>query len=300
LPIHFSFGVEDAGGRIDGAVARDIGAHALTLNGLVLDTRFLPAGWAGPRAQALVIHVVEGAISIDGRTFDAGSTFVFPSERIPPETPRSATIRSTASRLCIVSARVPAAHAPWLSTEALELSKKGEAAWRSLFALLTTDGHVAGTEVFAAMTSALSVLVDEGLSTHDDLMGARAGDQNATDAALSLGAGLFSVLSRLRDRPTLIDLRTVTGLSERHLLRTVLRLQEEFGLVGSGWRDALHRWRLTAAVLLLSSKQLSLDEVTALSGYGSATALATALRGANLPAPGILRKAILDGDPARR
>lgn len=139
MPLHFTFGVEASGGRIDGAVAPEIGAHAVTLNGLVLDTRFLPGGWAGPRPQALVNHVIDGEISIDGRTFGAGSTFAFPSQRIARDTAQSARIRTRGKRVRIVSARVPAEDAPWLEAEPFALAAKDDRAWHRLVSLLTGD-----------------------------------------------------------------------------------------------------------------------------------------------------------------
>jgi AraC-like DNA-binding protein len=92
----------------------------------------------------------------------------------------------------------------------------------------------------------------------------------------------------------LVDATECARLTERQVRRDVVRMQENFDLFDHGFREVVHRWRLTAAVLLLSAPNLSATEVAGAVGYGSLTAMGRAFKQAHLPSPSQVRRMLTE------
>ena len=101
---------------------------------------------------------------------------------------------------------------------------------------------------------------------------------------------LFPTVENLSEQPMLVDVTERVDVTDRQARRDVIKMQQEFDLFDRGFRETVHRWRLTAAVLLLSAKDLSATEVAAAVGYGSLTAMGRAFKKANLPTPTRVRR----------
>ncbi len=82
--------------------------------------------------------------------------------------------------------------------------------------------------------------------------------------------------------PALQRVGDAAGLSPRHAARAIDEIFRAFKLEWSGWRDVINDMRLRCAVLLLSASSVSITEAAHAAGYGSVTALGTALRNAQL------------------
>lgn len=90
------------------------------------------------------------------------------------------------------------------------------------------------------------------------------------------------------------DLVTRVGWSPRRVHRELLRLAAIHGVSWIGnWRDVVMRYRVRVAVMLLSNPALSVGEIASSVGYSSVEALAHAFATSGLPAPTVVRRAIM-------
>ncbi|MDB4946421.1 MAG: hypothetical protein JWP97_5955 [Labilithrix sp.] len=99
--------------------------------------------------------------------------------------------------------------------------------------------------------------------------------------------------------PALEGVADAAGLSMRHVARALEEIISAFNLEWRGWRDVINDMRLRWAVMLLSSSSVPINEVARSAGYGSATALGTALRKAGLPGPRDVRALIMERESER-
>jgi AraC-like DNA-binding protein len=89
--------------------------------------------------------------------------------------------------------------------------------------------------------------------------------------------------------PALIDVAERAMVSVRQLDRNFGELFERFRIAGDGWREAMHRFRLGMAVLMLSAEPATVAGVARAVGYARPDAMAAAFRAAGLPAPSSVR-----------
>lgn len=117
----------------------------------------------------------------------------------------------------------------------------------------------------------------------------------ASRSARRLWSALGTFYDRFELNPSLAQLGALAELSERQSNRLVRDWLVRFGLPSESWRALTLRWRLKAAVLLLSSQGLTVSEVAAAVGYSSAEALAAALRAERLRSPRAIRELFATG-----
>lgn len=104
---------------------------------------------------------------------------------------------------------------------------------------------------------------------------------------------LFPTVEHLSEQPMLVDVTDRVAVTDRQARRDVIKMQQEFDLFDRGFRETVHRWRLTASALLLSAKDLSVSQIATAVGYGSLTAMGRAFKKANLPTPSQVRRQLL-------
>ncbi|MFO0687028.1 MAG: hypothetical protein U0234_33495 [Sandaracinus sp.] len=104
--------------------------------------------------------------------------------------------------------------------------------------------------------------------------------------------GLGEARERLHAQPSLDELATEVGISERHARRAIESLSNEYGMVIEGWRDALADMRMSAAQQLLSIPGMPVHRVAALTGFRSSIALAHAFSSRSTTTPGGLARAL--------
>jgi len=107
---------------------------------------------------------------------------------------------------------------------------------------------------------------------------------------------ISETLCNLQDAPMRVDLERAVGRSERQLRRIMEADAPWFSpyVVEPGWRGALNHHRWISAAALMASKDASIAEIAAATGYQSERALATALKNAGFPAPGAMRSRTLE------
>lgn len=100
-----------------------------------------------------------------------------------------------------------------------------------------------------------------------------------------LYGALGTVLSRLDSHPSLEELATMTGVSERQTKRLLGELSRRYSHGFASWRDFLHETRLDWSAQLLSVPNLGIERASKIAGYRSSIALHHALsaRGGNTP-----------------
>lgn len=121
----------------------------------------------------------------------------------------------------------------------------------------------------------------------------------ASAAELTLTASLARLTSHLDRQPMWSDLEEVgLGLGERQLRRHLAGLLLRLGLPPSvsGLRRYLRQHRLLNAMAFVTAPGVSLEQVAASVGYGSARALCTAFRQAGMPSPFVWRRLVLSGE----
>lgn len=103
---------------------------------------------------------------------------------------------------------------------------------------------------------------------------------------------LGTARERLHVQPSLDELASEVGISERHARRAIESLSGELGMVIEGWRDALADMRMSAAQQLLSIPGMPVHRVAALSGFRSSIALAHAFSSRSPTTPGALARTL--------
>jgi AraC-like DNA-binding protein len=88
---------------------------------------------------------------------------------------------------------------------------------------------------------------------------------------------------------TLDEMSNVLGLSRRQAARDLKSFFDTFSLARGGFREETRRLRLRVAVIGLSAKGATVDEIARATGYGSVHAMTRAFRDAGLPPPGLVR-----------
>ncbi len=285
-----SFSLADIALTLRFAVERDIGLYYARVEGVSWDTSLLPKTPRKPDQWVFLCHVRRGRVMLDpdGEVFESGSTFVAFEHHIATCSPGGRTLRGSKPLLDGVALRMRAAHTP------LDCSYPHR---------LEIDAPVQ-----RALVRSLAVLEDES-SDEDALLGEwrslvdecvasrlltvrpklRIGSREHSVVRRAQRA-LFPILETLMENPMLADAAERVGLTDRQVRRDIVRLQKEFDFLDRGWRSALKRWRVTAAVLLLSSDALTNAEIATAVGYGSLAVMDRAFKRAGLPPPGVVRE----------
>lgn len=142
------------------------------------------------------------------------------------------------------------------------------------------SGAVAGEELAASI---LAVLQAEGLP-FETLEAADLREETPPWERALLQA-VDTVLDELPQGPAILDLEDRLGWSRRKIQRRFAELHRRYRYHSSGWRDLLHRVRLSQGSTLLSAPGANAEMVARALGYGSGHALRTAFAQAGLPPP---------------
>lgn len=115
-------------------------------------------------------------------------------------------------------------------------------------------------------------------------------DVAASPALARLFRILGDTLTRLEERPALVELADALDVTERQANRHFAELEREYRHPNDGWRSFIHDARLGFAMHMLSVPNVPIAEVARLSGYGSAVALSHALARRGTDSPGVLAR----------
>jgi AraC-like DNA-binding protein len=278
--------------RINAVVDRQFGVYVLQFEGLTFDNRFLPTSWQPDPRWHLAVFVTRGAFLVGNERFERGEGFSAATDTLAPSSAQAVVVRSCEPSSAVVALRLRppffleghraplerlpprACEVPWLelSSATEEPARGGDRLGDSFNRVV--DGLRDARVLDASTPTPFSKASGPGR------------------VVSQIASTIFPTLSALAMRPTMIDLMARAQLTERQLLRNLVRVQEDFELLDRGWRAAILRWRVTAGALLLSSPEVSLAEVSRLAGYSSVKAMARAFSDAGLPTPGEVRERI--------
>jgi AraC-like DNA-binding protein len=101
-----------------------------------------------------------------------------------------------------------------------------------------------------------------------------------------------ATLSNLTDDPKFTDLERRLGYSRAHAKRLLKRIGDRFDLPIEAWHAQRQRWRFLVACMLLSSPQVTVEEVAHAVGYGHPSALCRSFAREKLPSPGNVARLI--------
>ncbi len=286
---------------IHAVVDRQFGVYVLQFDGITFDNRFLPTTWQPDPRWHLAVFVTRGAFTVGEERFERGEGFTAATETLAPSVSQEVVVRSCEPSSEVVALRL---RPPFFREEQraplVRLpSSTRDLPWHDL-------RDVAAESARGRGIGRLELSFNRVL---DGLREARVLEATTpTPLAPSSAPGrivsriastIFPTLSALAMRPTMIDLMAHAQLTERQLLRNLVRVQEDFELLDRGWRSAILRWRVTAGALLLSSPDLAIAEVARLAGYSSVKAMARAFSDAGLPPPPDVRERIATSARAR-
>jgi AraC-like DNA-binding protein len=278
--------------RIHAVVDRQCGVYLLQFDGITFDNRFLPTSWRPDPRWHLVVFVTRGVFTVGGERFEAGQGFCAATETVAPRLTPETPVRSRESSSAVVALRLrPPFFERSYRAPLVRLRAGAEALpWKELSAAAEEPGR--GVDrLEASFTRVLDGLRVAGVL--DRSAEAPLSPSSGPSRVVSrVAEAIFPTLSRLAMRPTMIDLMARVQLTERQLLRNLVRVQEDFELLDRGWRAAILRWRVTAGALLLSSPEVSLGEAARLAGYSSLKAMARAFSDEGLPSPSEVRERI--------
>ena len=264
---------------------------AVERDGLVLDTRFVPASTEAARGTWCLYLLLKGAFEIHGpagRRFEAPSAFVLSDEQLEgargsrPFTFTAGGRPFTAIELHVRAADVTVEPSALPAPVTLD-----ERTWNAARAIarLGDDDDTLRSDV-AALVEGLASL---GLV-------ARAAAAATLDGTpkpfVLLWKALRPMIERLYLTPTLQEVGDATDVSSRQIERYAQDFVASFALVGHGWRPATRHLRLKLATILLSAESASVAEVASLVGYRSSDAMARAFRDAGMPAPAVVQERV--------
>lgn len=275
-------------------VGREFGAYSILLDGIRFDNRFIPKVAGSSARWRLVCIPVEGEFIVNGEVSGENTVLVATDQVIAPGEGASQTLRSKGNRVRIVGIRLRPEDfgegGDELVARTHPTSEETVRAFRAFGDAVANKQH---DGLKTHLQRALDGLLADGIIRNASAL-VREGASAPKSIAGRVAEAIFPLLSKLATRPMMIDLVERAGVSERQLLRDILKTQREFDLLDRGWRKSIVRWRTTAGALLLSSPTLSLDEVAELAGYSSTSAMSRAFREAQLPPPTVIRSATRD------
>ncbi len=265
-------------------------------DGLVLDTRFVPAATDSRRApvgvylRPLGSFTVHGAPPSGGARFEAPAAFVLSDEQLEGSGgTRPFTFAASASGRPFAAIQIPlrpadVTVAPSLMPVPLDLDAPTWEAAAAVARLSPSD------DAFRRDVDALVArLAARGLV---DAAAAARARQGPSKAFSLLWQGLRPMIERFYLTPTLQEVGDATGVSLRQVDRYVQEFVTSFALVGEGWRPATRHLRIKLAVLLLSAADASVGEIALAVGYRSSDAMARAFRDAGLSAPATVQRQV--------
>ena len=274
------------------------GAWSLVVDreGLVLDTRFVPAEAGAPRGKICVYAVVDGRWEVHG---EPQHTFVGPAAFLVRESHLEGADGRRPYDFRASGEAFSAAQIYFSESDVLrevgdrpvriDLDASTMASVRQAVASVRNVADDAPLR--SAMERVLADLVDLKIVKPDVAV------RSITDAPVfeRLWTAVRPMVERFYLSPSLKDVSSASGFSARTAERHISNFLNTFGFAGTGWRTASRHLRLKLAALLLSAKGASIADVAGKVGYGSPEAMARAFRDARLPAPSAIQDALLAG-----
>jgi len=279
--------------RWDIVFAARVWSVVVERSGLTLDTRFIPADRAPPRARSCVYVLLQGSWTIHGRPeerISAPCAFVVPEEQLEGARGRRPYTFSAGGR----PFRAIEIHA---RASDVRVPGGGE---RPVMVQLDVRAFDSAADVFGARDDAALERELADLLRHLARLGviepdvAKIAVRPSPRPVARIWSAVRPMVERLYLSPTLQELEGPSGLSTRQIDRYVEKFVGGFGLVGTRWRSSLLHLRIKLAVLLLSANDAAIADVARLVGYGSTDAMARSFRDAGLPSPGTVQQALRD------
>lgn len=270
------------------AAEREVGLYYARVDGASWNTALLPRAQQRPGDWLFLCLISEGAVAVsNGLRLESGVPFVVTEEHIVTSSEAGPAFRSDLPSLAGVALRVRASDLSLDVTppSPLQASPDVTRALREALEVMQAE-EVTVESLTEPWTRLLDVCVTQGLMRRRPALQQTRRESSALARARR---ALFPILETLFDSPMLVDAMGRTGSTDRQLRRDILRLQLEYGFFDRGWRGALTRWRLTAAVLLLSSDALTHAQIAEAVGYGGLPAMDRAFKRAGLPPPSAVR-----------
>lgn len=274
---------------------RPLWLNAIHREGLRLDTRFVPGAKGPPRPGACVFLLLEGTFSIDGPEhvrFEAPSAFVVSEDLVDgAHGVRRRTFRTEGTTFAAIELHFFDGRGP-VATDVPRLLPLEERAWTAAAARLLARAAEAGDEAHDELQGALSEILRAlaGASLVDARVVA---DVRAPVPFERLLRAARPLAKQFALSATLDELGAFGETSTRQLDRWVRAFFRTFPVVGGSWRALTVHLRLRLAVVFLSAEGTSISEVASAVGYGSTEAMSRAFRDAGLPAPSVVRDAVL-------
>lgn len=133
----------------------------------------------------------------------------------------------------------------------------------------------------------LEALVAEGLLA----VGAEVAlDHRASSAEARIAQALSAAFSLQASLPTLVDMETEVGLSQRTLRRAIRELANRYDFTFQSWRSLREAWSRSVAMILLTAPDATPGEVARWLGYSDVASLCHTLQRNGLPTPGELQR----------
>lgn len=252
--------------------------------GVICDDRlFYPSGHPTSKARSLLVVSLVGRI----RLFTAdGEAELAPGEYGLVGYGRAHGIRQEGSQLALTMEWEPGLVGDRLAGP-LESGALAPASLRRLKAVAAPwldDSEAHGVALPSQAAELLAILRSEGLPLSAASPEELRDDIPERERRLLLA--LDRNLSAQRHQPTLQDLQDELDMSERHIRRLLLEVQERYGFpTGKGWRDHLRGWRLPVAAALMSVKQARTEDVAKMLGFSSPAVFCDVMARAGLPSP---------------
>lgn len=257
------------------AFAQEIFVAVIEREGLTFHSRFFPP--VLDEAQtASIICLAEGSWSADAPavTLEAPSCFVFredaapllaSSRRAEGEPYRAIEIHVPRDRLVLP-----------LSDDVLSIS-----ASEALRPYVSAVFAATNAMLPDATLALLDQLVSHGVVHQDVASQARHVDERFRE----LWEAFRPVVEAMYLSPTVKELSGSISMTPRDFDRELRAFIETIPAIGPSWRSLMRRWRVKLALLLLSAKGATVEDVARAAGYGSSTAMGRAFRDVGMLAP---------------
>lgn len=279
------WGLSEASVETTLVLGPSVRAHAVRRTGLRFDSRFM-AGALQTRGVATVHLVLEGMLErSDGVRTIAPVAHVLDErefERVDLTLP---TFRLGGSPTIVIDICLKREHVAAVPGFALGARDLDPTVWQAASALIAASGE---GEIIDAFAHLIRVLAAAGVLTTAPLEQL---EQPEPPHLARVWRALVQFYSRHETSSYLDSLAAVAGLSVRQVDRDVRALNDRFLLHG-GFRTLARVLRLRRAVLLLSARGVTVEDVARTVGYGGADAMGRAFRDAKLPSPATVRRAV--------
>lgn len=127
------------------------------------------------------------------------------------------------------------------------------------------------------------------------LAGVAEASRSVTRADRAFAAAMTKALFPLSNRPMMVDVARLLGVSERQAMRRSNELFRRTFPSVDAWRDFVSGWRLARAVMLLSDRSATTDGVARELGFASPTGLCHAFARIGWDSPQKLRERFAQG-----